>query len=127
MRVWPLLTIPVYAGALMLMHISRATQTSIALYWNDGNISSAIISNQKERAGAIYGHVARSDSKRWLLIQELQFAGVSIDRKCADGPTGFAGEIRHLVHRKQIASLRINSEEGRIHNSGGGTDLLQLT
>src|SRR4030095_6479468 len=63
MSVRPLLTIRVYAGAVMVIHICGPAQTHIALDGQDGNISSHIIGNQNESGAAVNSDVAGGASK----------------------------------------------------------------
>ena len=97
MGVWTFLALPVYARALILLHIGRLTQTAVALNREDRHVTSSVICYQDELAGSIHLHIAWVGAQRCLLIQESQVAGHLIDSKGADSSALLTRKVSHFI------------------------------
>src|SRR6266480_1342751 len=86
MGVWTFLTLPVYARALILLHIGRLTQTAVALNRENRHVAASVIRDQNKPAASIHIHITRVGAQRWFLIQQTQFTRLLIDGKALTAP-----------------------------------------
>ena len=124
MGVRPFLTLPIYARAPGLFHISGLAQTAVAFNRKNRNVAASVIRDQNKPAASIHIHITRIRAQRWFLIQQPQFARLLIDSKGADGSAFSARKLLDFVDGVQITPVECESEKRRINYAPRGAEAL---